>query len=409
MKYQELYPLIALKLDTYFDNRTVFESVCDELFNLNVDTKRRLKARNPNGKIFDPLSLLCIINGYGCKNRIQWLNELCRLLNMDERIDREESFRGVSILDHSHRVLPGGALQQYNQCVDLCWEILHYGVFLFNNHNDKNATTYLATTIDTLSSIEKRTWDRVSHALSYCFPNFYLALSSPNRAILSKTDYLDKKTHNIISQLKLYQFKGDDYVELCNALSKNKKGITVSELSALGYELKSILSKEHTWDYKKKSDGNDSNVVDILESPRKQHNYSIKEIIKQNSFPRDEREKAVALAKANYTCQCCGTSETFMKNGSDVQYMEGHHLIPIKFMFRPEFDGIVDIDDRDNIVCLCPKCHRAIHHGTKSVVNETIDLIYEHFDNDAFERHYPMVTKKKLKTYYSKKDVFNDK
>ncbi len=41
--------------------------------------------------------------------------------------------------------------------------------------------------------------------------------------------------------------------------------------------------------------------------------------------------------------------------------MEGHHAIPMRL--QPRFHHSLDV--YANIVCLCPICHRRIHHGTQ--------------------------------------------
>ena len=53
--------------------------------------------------------------------------------------------------------------------------------------------------------------------------------------------------------------------------------------------------------------------------------------------------------------------------------MEGHHLIPMKA--QKNFEK--NIDRSDNICCLCPNCHRAIHYGTKKEKKARLTLLYK--------------------------------
>lgn len=59
--------------------------------------------------------------------------------------------------------------------------------------------------------------------------------------------------------------------------------------------------------------------------------------------------------------------------------MEGHHLIPCspgnseKYWKRYSRN----IDCIDNIVSLCPTCHRRIHYGSDAERTEIIDKLYE--------------------------------
>ena len=53
--------------------------------------------------------------------------------------------------------------------------------------------------------------------------------------------------------------------------------------------------------------------------------------------------------------------------------MEGHHLIPMK----AQSDFEINIDRIENIVCLCPNCHRMIHHAKKSQKIKIFKKLYE--------------------------------
>lgn len=71
-----------------------------------------------------------------------------------------------------------------------------------------------------------------------------------------------------------------------------------------------------------------------------------------------------AIINADYQCEVDANHTTFL-NQHDKHYMEGHHLIPcteknaksIWHKFNRNIDCI------ENIVSLCPNCHRAIHLG----------------------------------------------
>lgn len=59
-----------------------------------------------------------------------------------------------------------------------------------------------------------------------------------------------------------------------------------------------------------------------------------------------EHIKAQKLGKErdNYTCQICGSTDN----------VEGHHL------FDYALGGAANVE---NIICLCSKCHKAVHRG----------------------------------------------
>ena len=89
------------------------------------------------------------------------------------------------------------------------------------------------------------------------------------------------------------------------------------------------------------------------------------------------RISKAALKKANFICAGDVNHTTFSTKKGD-QYMEGHHLIPCTCSnaeyFKDEYG--VNIDCIENIVCLCPTCHRLIHFGSESARNLLIKKLY---------------------------------
>ena len=85
-----------------------------------------------------------------------------------------------------------------------------------------------------------------------------------------------------------------------------------------------------------------------------------------------------AVAASRYKCAYEPTHHTFMKSNG-VQYMEGHHLIPCtpgnSEKYWKHFGR--NIDCFENIVSLCPTCHRRIHYGSEVERTEIIDKLYE--------------------------------
>ncbi len=68
-----------------------------------------------------------------------------------------------------------------------------------------------------------------------------------------------------------------------------------------------------------------------------------------------------------------GDHETFdSKQG--YRYVEAHHLIPMKA--QKDFPNI-NLDRTENIVALCPTCHRAVHLGTKEEKMKHLKPLYD--------------------------------
>lgn len=76
-------------------------------------------------------------------------------------------------------------------------------------------------------------------------------------------------------------------------------------------------------------------------------------------YRRNIREAAMALEHAGFLCEVDPTHKTFTSAATGKPYVEGHHLIPISH--QDEFEHSIDV--KENIVALCPNCHRLVHHG----------------------------------------------
>ena len=59
--------------------------------------------------------------------------------------------------------------------------------------------------------------------------------------------------------------------------------------------------------------------------------------------------------------------------------MEGHHLIPCTYSNAEYYWSNFkrNIDCVENIVCLCPTCHRRIHFGSKEEKEAIIKSLYK--------------------------------
>lgn len=73
----------------------------------------------------------------------------------------------------------------------------------------------------------------------------------------------------------------------------------------------------------------------------------------RTTYSRSELLKRFARRAADGVCQGCGEDAPFV-DGSGAPFLEVHHL------FRRSDGGA---DDPDNVVALCPNCHRRAHYG----------------------------------------------
>lgn len=67
----------------------------------------------------------------------------------------------------------------------------------------------------------------------------------------------------------------------------------------------------------------------------------------------------MAMMISNYTCEIDDSHKTFISNSTNKPFVECHHLVPIAK--QDEFQ--YDLDQLENLVSLCPLCHRIIHLG----------------------------------------------
>ena len=85
----------------------------------------------------------------------------------------------------------------------------------------------------------------------------------------------------------------------------------------------------------------------------------------------------IAIQNAYYCCEANPRHETFLSAKTRKNFMEAHHLVPVKHQQKIWKKYSINVDCVENIVSLCPTCHRAFHNGTREVKAEIIENIYE--------------------------------
>lgn len=85
-----------------------------------------------------------------------------------------------------------------------------------------------------------------------------------------------------------------------------------------------------------------------------------------------------ALVLNEYKCSYDETHTTFI-TAQNNPYMEGHHLIRCTKEIAEDFYNRfqINIDISNNIVCLCPNCHRKVHYGNRETKKEILTKLYE--------------------------------
>lgn len=98
--------------------------------------------------------------------------------------------------------------------------------------------------------------------------------------------------------------------------------------------------------------------------------------LNENSNSRYKTNTRLAktiIKRHNYLCEIDGSHISFI-NRKGKQYMEAHHLLPMSSQkdFLP-----ANIDREENIVSICPNCHRAIHYGSIDEKRERLSKLYD--------------------------------
>lgn len=88
-------------------------------------------------------------------------------------------------------------------------------------------------------------------------------------------------------------------------------------------------------------------------------------------YPRSTEKAWNALFHARFQCEVDAEHVIPEKKNSIYQLAEPHHLVPLRF--ANEFPYSLDVEE--NIVSLCPLCHRQLHHGQER--EELLKKLYE--------------------------------
>jgi 5-methylcytosine-specific restriction protein A len=93
-------------------------------------------------------------------------------------------------------------------------------------------------------------------------------------------------------------------------------------------------------------------------------------------YKTDAKISKTVLKKSNYICNVATMiheeHNTFSTKKGE-KYVEGHHLIPMS----AQKDFKKNIDRSENIVSLCPICHRCVHYGSKKEREAKLKILYD--------------------------------
>lgn len=110
------------------------------------------------------------------------------------------------------------------------------------------------------------------------------------------------------------------------------------------------------------------------------------------NIKRDNKVIIDAISKNHNKCYFNNEHITFATNKLD-NFVEGHHIIPMGL--QRSFDQNLDIVD--NVIPLCPNCHRLIHLAKDDIKKQYLDMIIEKRDKLQL---FNGITKEDLYEFY---------
>lgn len=135
-------------------------------------------------------------------------------------------------------------------------------------------------------------------------------------------------------------------------------------------------------------------INDIHRMPERGIDSTGRKRFKTNKKIRDK-----VLENANYLCDCNDSKHFYFESVELDNYVEGHHIVPMNRQQEYFYDSI-NLDIPNNIVPLCPNCHRQIHLGSRQA---RLTIISELFvrNNVKLLALNPNLTLSILASYYN--------
>jgi 5-methylcytosine-specific restriction protein A len=94
-------------------------------------------------------------------------------------------------------------------------------------------------------------------------------------------------------------------------------------------------------------------------------------LTERDAFKRDRKIALKRMRMENFKCEFDPKHNLFIARSSHKPYLESHHLVPISLQDELK----TNLDRLDNLFCLCPNCHRAIHYSEKNYSKKIIERL----------------------------------
>lgn len=107
-----------------------------------------------------------------------------------------------------------------------------------------------------------------------------------------------------------------------------------------------------------------SNAFEIITKPQK-HTQTTQ------VYERNQELKNICINRAGFQCEIDNNHKSFISS-KQHNYVEAHHIIPLSFQDK----FTVNLDTLENLISLCPVCHKAIHQGNREEKLKVLKQIY---------------------------------
>lgn len=114
-----------------------------------------------------------------------------------------------------------------------------------------------------------------------------------------------------------------------------------------------------------------------------------------NAYPRDLAESLQAKKNSNWCCEISQDHFTFISASNRKPFVEAHHLIPMS----AQDDFLISLDFAENIVALCPNCHKMIHHSDFNTRKKSVEYLFNK-RKSIYPKYQIEISLEKLFSYY---------
>jgi 5-methylcytosine-specific restriction protein A len=91
-------------------------------------------------------------------------------------------------------------------------------------------------------------------------------------------------------------------------------------------------------------------------------------------YSRDRRIALKRFELSGFICEYDPSHQLFVSRFSRKPYLEAHHLVPMAL----QGDFNKKLDTVHNVFCLCPYCHRAVHHAEEGFARDILAKLVKH-------------------------------